>query len=554
MYHPVLPVSPSRFFTAQAVPMDENRATQVLHNNFGMFDTASQPNNPADGLVSRDDLFAVYKNPNATQEQRDAAAYFLTHSEAFNRLDVAQNGGLPDGLIGQGDVDTVLYNQAAQVLNSNFGVFDTASQPNRPADGLVSREDLLAVYNNPNATQEQRDAAVYLLTHEEAFNRLDTAQNGGSPDGLIGQGDVATVLYPPFTQKAQAIPMDENQATQVLSNNFAVFDTASQPISPADGLVSRDDLLAVYNNPNATQEQRDAAAYLLTHEDAFNHLDTAQNGGSTDGLIGLGDVATALYFPGQQQAQLASMDEGRATQVLNENFWVFDTASQPNRSADGLVSRDDLLAVYNNPNATQEQRAAAAYFLTHNEAFNRLDTAQNGGSPDGLIGQGDVATATYSSAQQMAQSITSGSPSGATGSSASGATNSSKSSAASGSTSGATSSSASGATSANTIKSASLSDGNMGWLEAIAIALGKAAGDLADKMKELAEKISADNGAPVNSSAGSTASASSEPDPSQATQDNTRLQGLSQEYSTLMNTISTILKTIGEAQSSMARK
>lgn len=79
--------------------------------------------------------------------------------------------------------------RAIQVLNRDFGMFDTAAHRGS-RDQIVSRDDLRAVRDNPAATWEQRAAADYLVTHEEAFDGLDTAAEGGSTDGFISRKDV----------------------------------------------------------------------------------------------------------------------------------------------------------------------------------------------------------------------------------------------------------------------------------------------------------------------------------------------------------------------------
>jgi hypothetical protein len=90
---------------------------------------------------------------------------------------------------------------------------------------------------------------------------------------------------PPVSQ-----PMDEAGAIGVLNRDFGMFDTAAAHGGAGDQIVSRDDLRAVSDDPDATREQRDAADYLLNDSDAFSHLDTAAEGGSTDGRISRKDV------------------------------------------------------------------------------------------------------------------------------------------------------------------------------------------------------------------------------------------------------------------------
>ena len=92
-------------------------------------------------------------------------------------------------------------------------------------------------------------------------------------------------------------PMDEAGAIRVLNRDFGLFDTAAD-IGKSDQIVSRKDLRAMRDDPNATQEQRDAADYLLTHGQAFDGLDTAAEGGSTDGYISRKDVTACAIHQG----------------------------------------------------------------------------------------------------------------------------------------------------------------------------------------------------------------------------------------------------------------
>jgi len=110
------------------------------------------------------------------------------------------------------------------------------------------------------------------------------------------------------------------------------------------------------------------------------------------------------------------------------------------------------------------------------------------------------------------------------------------------------------------------SDGSMGWLEALAVALGKAAGELADKLNELANQISQQNGASggsgtgtavggdTSSGVGGAGGAGGAGDATQSITDNARLQGLAQEFQQLMAAIENVIKSLGEATTSMARK
>lgn len=80
---------------------------------------------------------------------------------------------------------------AIQDLNHDFDTFDTAAKGGKP-DGFISDQDLRAVSDGKDcrATQEDRDAAKYLLTHKQALDALDTAAEGGEPDCKISRKDL----------------------------------------------------------------------------------------------------------------------------------------------------------------------------------------------------------------------------------------------------------------------------------------------------------------------------------------------------------------------------
>jgi hypothetical protein len=77
------------------------------------------------------------------------------------------------------------------------------------------------------------------------------------------------------------------------------------------------------------------------------------------------------------------------------------------------------------------------------------------------------------------------------------------------------------------------------YLEALALALGKVADDLGKRIIQQAEKIDGilgrDPKAPVNA-------------------ETARLQAMTQTYSSLMNAINNVIKTMGEAMSNVSRK
>lgn len=273
---------------------------------------------------------------------------------------------------------------AITVVNRDFGTFDTAAEGGKP-DGSISEQDLQAVSQNKlaetggkprQATVADQTAASYLLTHPEVLDALETADNGGMPGGKISSNDVAV-----FTRRENdSDGLDGPGAIQVLKSDFGTFDNAAEG-GKTDGFVSDNDLRAVSNGKDsgATQQDRAAADYLLTHPLEFRALDTAAEGDTPDGKISSNDVTVFTKEEGD------ALDEPAAIQVLNKDFGKFNGGD-----ANGFISVQDLHAVSNDPGANQQDRDAADYLLTHPAALDALDTAAEGGSPDGQISRNDL--------------------------------------------------------------------------------------------------------------------------------------------------------------------
>jgi hypothetical protein len=79
---------------------------------------------------------------------------------------------------------------AVRILNRDFGAFDVAGKHDGE-DGIVSRHNLEAVRDDPGRyTEEQREAARYVLDHDDAYAALDTAAQHDGRDGDISRKDL----------------------------------------------------------------------------------------------------------------------------------------------------------------------------------------------------------------------------------------------------------------------------------------------------------------------------------------------------------------------------
>lgn len=177
-------------------------------------------------------------------------------------------------------------------------------------------------------------------------------------------------------------PLTDTQANQVLYDNFATFDTAAKG-GNGDNRVSRGDIEAVANDPNASPELREAAQHILDQQDQFRDLDSGRRGyydeyagqvWDTDGRISredVGDVLSQDYAGelGQNFDQVAGGDGNSNT-----------------------ITRSDLMTAAQSDDP--DVAAAARFYLAQSQYFAHADTA---GSPvygntnaDQQIGSNDL--------------------------------------------------------------------------------------------------------------------------------------------------------------------
>jgi hypothetical protein len=214
----------------------------------------------------------------------------------------APSGGTGGGVIDPArDMDE---DYVGLLLNNYHSYFDSAKTGK--TDSTITREEVELVANgqakgdlwtslSPDEKAVLGKAAQFLIDNPAVFISLDTAHAGGKPDGKISMNDVTDFWI--GTEADGNI--SQAQAYETLKKDFTKFDTAANGDTP-DGKVSRADLRAVLysSTKRVSQEDQEAAAYLLTHRYAFDIVDSATaKGHKTDGIISKNDV-DAVNEPG----------------------------------------------------------------------------------------------------------------------------------------------------------------------------------------------------------------------------------------------------------------
>ncbi len=175
----------------------------------------------------------------ASSEPQETVSFSAQARQARDQDGHKESSGLP----------TPGVDPSSKALFENFDYFDTASRGGKP-DGIVSRGDLEAVANDPNADPALREAAQNILDSE--FGDLDSTKNG-QEDGKISQDDVG-----------MSLAWDAAQTINPHFGNVAQRD-GSNGISLAD-------LQAVLNDEHADPAQREAAEWLAENPTYFEQL------------------------------------------------------------------------------------------------------------------------------------------------------------------------------------------------------------------------------------------------------------------------------------------
>ncbi len=277
----------------------------------------------------------------------------------------------------------------AQVLLDHLDQLDQAAGRGG-RDGKIGREDLEAVANDPNASPELREAAQAALGNENYLNALDLGAGGGDVDREIARDDLEAVIREE-QQNPQRLSIEETAA--IVRDNFELFDTASGG-GGKDQEIGREDLQAISTNEELPAEVREAARALLENDNYHHALDIATGRGDLDGKIGLRDVNAAadrgfLDNPEVAQDPTASLQTQDNVLTIAQNFDALDTAADGG-NPDGVIGRRDLQAALDDPSTPPELRQAVMDILANPAALNALDVGSGQGKVDGKFDRGDI--------------------------------------------------------------------------------------------------------------------------------------------------------------------
>ena len=242
--------------------------------NFGLLDTAN--GGPKDGLFDKNDLEALAKNPNLSEDLREAVNFLLKNPAAFNAADTANqaNGTTGDRKISADDIKAFFQNagrtaeyeellgragkileeideaagntmsagEAGKVFKDNFKMLD-AADGQRNNGVSVKTEDLVKLLNeNPGLDKDVRDAIQFFIDNPAMNKALDVAVLGGNVNSHIIEADVdAFVKNNPLKPSEQKKPVldsfeDDGDKVQKDTPKTPKTPTGDKPVTEGPGV------------------------------------------------------------------------------------------------------------------------------------------------------------------------------------------------------------------------------------------------------------------------------------------------------------------------------
>jgi len=184
-------------------------------------------------------------------------------------------------------------------------------------NGAFGHPEMEAAMARPECPPQLREAILFMKSNPDLYAFLDTANGVGWKDGAVAVNDVHSAIYKITQQLPEERPvparvlldrqgrsdresergrLDPNfdeylRALETLDANYRTYDAVTGRM---DGAVTRDNLKKIRETPRASSVLKEAAQFLLEHEEYFSRLEQSARGGGRDGIIRRDDLQQAL--------------------------------------------------------------------------------------------------------------------------------------------------------------------------------------------------------------------------------------------------------------------
>ncbi|TBU87549.1 hypothetical protein [Phytopseudomonas dryadis] len=168
-------------------------------------------------------------------------------------------------------------------------------------DAIVSKKDLEKIAAG-DGSQEEKEAAQFLLDNTGFFDQLDTQWGKGGQDGKVSTNDLNTWLkmVGAHDEKFDRAFYDEHEGIiETIRDRWDDW-------NGKDDIVSKKDLEKIADGDGSDEEKK-AARFLLDNAEFFDQLDNLAKNDRRDGKISTGDLETWLKAIGVEKTDKSEL-------------------------------------------------------------------------------------------------------------------------------------------------------------------------------------------------------------------------------------------------------
>ncbi|AGC47688.1 hypothetical protein MYSTI_06415 [Myxococcus stipitatus DSM 14675] len=368
--------SAAALLAAGARPLDPKMleyeaALKVLEANFDQLDLADGKKS---GSLSKEELRRVANDASLSPQLRGAARFLMENTALFERVDSSGLGSQLFSFMGAlHNDDRIKLSGIRSELKRVREEFVRYGRPEAPRTPPKSEPETCppTTGTRPPTTGGTRPPSTGGTSPGTRPPTTGGASPGTRPPTTGGQpprpggtegSKLPTSKEPDFGEYLDAV--------KVLRDNWGTFDTA---VGAKDDRVSRENLVALLENPAVSSTLKRAAQFFKDHPEYFDRLEMAAGKGSRDGVIGPGDVTAELALSGGKTPSTSTEKGSNVRALIDDPRMSIEDKVQAILGAISSETEDEILEVMGQMASAGENRAVLGTTDADKRAAAKID-------------------------------------------------------------------------------------------------------------------------------------------------------------------------------------
>ncbi|WP_342375794.1 hypothetical protein NVS55_31530 [Myxococcus stipitatus] len=360
--------SAAALLAAGARPLDPKMveyeaALKVLEANFDQLDLADGKKS---GSLSKEELRRVANDASLSPQLRGAARFLMENMALFERVDSSGLGSQLFSFMGAlHNDDRIKLSGIRSELKRVREEFVRYGRPEVPRTPPKSEPETCppTTGTRPPTTGGTSPGPRPPTTGGTSPGTRPPTTGGQSPrPGGTEGSKPPTSKDPDFGEYLDAV--------RVLRDNWGTFDTA---VGAKDDRVSRENMVALLENPAVSSTLKRAAQFFKDHPEYFDRLEMAAGKGSRDGVIGLGDVTAELALSGKKTSGTSAEKGSNVRALIDDPRMSIEDKVQAILGAISSETEDEILEVMGQMASAGEDRAVLGTTDADKRAAAKID-------------------------------------------------------------------------------------------------------------------------------------------------------------------------------------